>query len=47
LTGRGDLHLIAEAHVALDHLTRHADVVCDLIDVVMRLFGRSLLRRCA
>ena len=34
LTRGGDFHLIAKAHVALDHLTRHADIVRDLIDVL-------------
>ena len=32
--GRGDLDLIPEAHVPLDHLPRHADIVPDLVYVV-------------
>jgi hypothetical protein len=32
-----DLHLILEAHVALDVLAGHADVVCDLVDLVALL----------
>jgi len=34
LTSGGAFHLIAKAHVTLDHLTRHADIVRDLIDVL-------------
>jgi DNA polymerase (family X) len=34
LAHRRDFHLIAKPHVTLDHLTRHADVVCNLIDVM-------------
>jgi hypothetical protein len=37
LSVRANLHLIAEAHVMLDILTGHADVVGDLVDVVVLL----------
>src|SRR5437870_5362640 len=30
----GHLHLVFEAHVVLDHLPGHADVVGDLVDIV-------------
>ncbi len=36
MSGHGDLHLVAEAHVALDHRTGHANVVRDLVNVVAR-----------
>jgi hypothetical protein len=32
-----DLHLVAEAHVVLDVLARHADIVGDLVDLVALL----------
>jgi hypothetical protein len=34
---RGDLHLVAEAHVVGDVLARHADVVGDLVDLIALL----------
>jgi hypothetical protein len=36
-TVRGDLHLVAEAHVVGDVLARHADVVGDLVDLIALL----------
>jgi hypothetical protein len=35
-----DLHLILEAHVVLDVLPGHADVVGDLVDLVALLGAR-------
>ena len=36
-----DLHLVPEAHVVLDVLARHADIVGDLVDLVALLGARK------